>query len=79
MPGDDHCQTNTYRTAETRILDFLLDALVPERHAKHEVSSLVPSVKVGLEQLDKGHDLDAVPGGSEHKSINEHKRADVSV
>ncbi|KAJ3361624.1 hypothetical protein GGF32_007092, partial [Allomyces javanicus] len=58
MPDDDHCLTHTYRAAETRILDFLLDALVPARHAKHAVASLVPSDTVGIDLMRKGHDLD---------------------
>ncbi|KAJ3373912.1 hypothetical protein GGF31_008797 [Allomyces arbusculus] len=75
MPDDDHCLTHTYRAAETRILDFLLDALVPARHAKHSVASLVPSDTVGIELMRKGHDLDTVPGGNEHESINDRTRA----
>ena len=76
MEGDDHCLTQQYARAEQHILDFLLDALLGEQQHTNSVDhSLVPSAKIGLDWMKRGHDLAEAPGCiGERESVNEPTR-----
>lgn len=76
LDGDDHCLSKHYEMAETRILNFLLDALVGPDHQRPPSSlhSLVPLARDGLKLMREGHDLEQAPSTGERESVNEPTR-----
>lgn len=76
LDGDDHCLSKHYEMAETRILNFLLDALAGPDHQRPPSSlhSLVPLARDGLKLMREGHDLEQAPSTGERESVNEPTR-----